>query len=176
VDNASLPGLAVRFGVPSVLGTLLGAVVLIGTLAWVGRHRERIDPAGTVPWAVVAAGLLVSPISWHNYLMLLWPGVLVLIALRQGAIAAVALSVIVIPVSWNAEWPPAGFWPDVGRSLYCTILLGYWTVLLRAVLLRPPSADPVAPDGSDVADGTAISDGSTTSTPISAPSVPSSGS
>jgi alpha-1,2-mannosyltransferase len=176
VDNASLPGLAVRFGVPSVLGTLLGAVVLIGTLAWVGRHRERIDPAGTVPWAVVAAGLLVSPISWHNYLMLLWPGVLVLIALRQGAIAAVALSVIVIPVSWNAEWPPAGFWPDVGRSLYCAILLGYWAVLLRAVLLRPPSADPVAPDGSDVADGTAGSDGSTVTTPVSTPSVPSSGS
>ncbi len=176
VDNASLPGLAVRFAVPSVLGTLLGAVVLVGTLAWVGRNRERIDPAGTVPWAVVAAGLLVSPISWHNYLMLLWPGVLVLIALRQGAIAAVALSVIVIPVSWNAEWPPAGFWPDVGRSLYCAIMLGYWAVLLRAVLLRPPSADPVAPDGSDVADGTARSDDSTVTTPVSTPSVPSSGS
>jgi alpha-1,2-mannosyltransferase len=176
VDNASLPGLAVRFGVPSVLGTLLGAVVLVGTLAWIGRHRERIDPAGTVPWAVVAAGLLVSPISWHNYLMLLWPGVLALIALRRGATAAVALAVIVIPVSWNAEWPPTGFWPDVGRSLYCAILLGYWAVLLRSVVVRPVSAAPVPSDGSDVADGTAGSDGPPASTPIAARSVPSSGS
>ena len=137
VDNASLPGLAVRFGVPSVLGTLLGAVVLIGTLTWIGRHRERIDPAGTAPFAVVAAGLLVSPISWHNYLMLLWRGVLVLIALGRKATAAVALAVIVIPVSWNAEWPPHGLWPDVARSLYCAILLGYWVALLGSTPLRP---------------------------------------
>ena len=44
------------------------------------RHRGQVDPAGTAPWAVLAAGLLMSPIAWHNYLMLLWPGVLLLLA------------------------------------------------------------------------------------------------
>jgi alpha-1,2-mannosyltransferase len=190
VDNASLPGLAVRFGVPSVLGTLLGAVVLIGTLMWCGRHRYRIDPAGTAPWAVLAAGLLVSPISWHNYLMLLWPGVLVLITLGRGAAAAAALAVIVIPVSWNADWPPEGFGPDVARSLYCAILIGYWAVLLRSVLLRSApsegsaavgsdglvsSGDSVTSDGS-ASDGSTTSDGSVTSAPLGARSAHSSGS
>ncbi|MDT7649264.1 MAG: arabinofuranan 3-O-arabinosyltransferase [Pseudonocardiales bacterium] len=185
VDNASLPGLAVRFGVPSVLGTLLGAVVLVGTLMWCARHRYRIDPAGTAPWAVLAAGLLVSPISWHNYLMLLWPGVLVLITLGRGAAAAAALSVIVIPVSWNADWPPEGFGPDVARSLYCAILIGYWAVLSRSVLLRSApfegsdavgSGGPVSSDDSASPDDSATSDGSVKSAPLGARSAHSSGS
>ena len=62
----------------------LGLVVLGGTLVVLARHRDRIDPAGTAVWAVLAAGLLLSPIAWHNYLMLLWPGVLVLITLGRG--------------------------------------------------------------------------------------------
>jgi arabinofuranan 3-O-arabinosyltransferase len=87
VDNASFPGLAMRFDVSPVLGLVAGLAVLAGTLVWIGRHRDRIDPAGTAPWAVVAAGLLFSPIAWHNYLLLLVPGVLVLITLGRGALA-----------------------------------------------------------------------------------------
>jgi alpha-1,2-mannosyltransferase len=132
VDNASLPGLAVRFGLPGVLGMVLGVAVLVGTLVWCGRHRDRIDPAGTVPFAVLAAGLLCSPISWHNYLMLLWPGILLLIPLGRGPVVAGALAVTVIPVSWNADWPPEGLVADLGRSLYCAILVGYWAALLSS--------------------------------------------
>lgn len=143
VDNASLPGLAVRFGLPSTVGLAVGLVVLVGTLAWCGRHRDRIDPAGTVVWAVVAAGLLLSPIAWHNYLMLLFPGALLLITLRRGA-AAVMLAVAVIPVSWNADWPADGVGQAVGRSLYFLILLGYWTVLLRSTSSSGPSSGPPA--------------------------------
>lgn len=80
VDNASFPGLATRLDVPPVLGLVVGLAVLVGTLAFLGRHRGHVDPAGTAPWAVVAAGLLFSPIAWHNYLLLLIPGVLVLLA------------------------------------------------------------------------------------------------
>ncbi len=140
VDNASLPGLAVRIGIPSLVGTLLGAAVLVGTLAWCARHRDRLDPAGTAPWAVLAAGLLFSPIAWHNYLMLLWPGVLALIPLGRAAAATGALAVAVIPVSWNAEWPPEGLGADLGRSLYCAILLAYWAVLLSSATRRPASS------------------------------------
>jgi alpha-1,2-mannosyltransferase len=147
VDNASLPGLAVRFGVPSVLGMLVGVAVLAGTLGWVGRHRHRIDPAGTAPWAVLAAGLLCSPIAWHNYLMLLWPGVLALVPLGLGALTAAALALAVVPVSWNAEWPAASLAAGIPRSLYCAILLGHWVVLLRSSTLPVPSSAPSPTSG-----------------------------
>ena len=136
-DNASLPGLAVRLGLPSAVGTLLGLAVLVGTLILLGRRRAEVDPAGTAPWAVLAAGLLMSPIAWHNYLMLLWPGVLLLLArdartpYRPGR-AAVLLAVAVIPVSWNALWPAGEWWSLPGRALYCVVLLAYWAVLLSS--------------------------------------------
>jgi alpha-1,2-mannosyltransferase len=147
VDNASLPGLAVRFGLPSALGTVLGLAVLAGTLVALGRRRDRVDPAGTAPWAVLAAGLLLSPIAWHNYVMLLWPGLLLLLAgesrenghgarYRSGR-ATVLLAVMVIPVSWNAVWPPEAWWSAIGRSLYCAVLLAYWWVLLSSALGSP---------------------------------------
>lgn len=150
VDNASFPGLAMRFGVPPVLGLVVGLAVLGGTLTLLGRHRDRVDPAGTAPWAVVAAGLLLSPIAWHNYLLLLVPGVLVLLAGRCRESAVALLAVTIVPVSWNAIWPPpeadfwAGFGADVGRSLYWLILVAYWASLLRAAAApeEPLSADP----------------------------------
>lgn len=140
-DNASLPGLAARFGLPTTLGTLLGVAVLVATLAWCGWHRDRVDPAGTAPWAVLAAGLLISPISWHNYLMLLWPGIVLLITLGRAATAAALLAVAVVPVSWPAEWPPEVAGSAVPRSLYCAILVAYWVVLLSSSRSRPVPAD-----------------------------------
>jgi alpha-1,2-mannosyltransferase len=140
VDNASFPGLATRLDVAPVFGLVGGLAVLVGTLAWLGRHRDRVDPAGTAPWAVVAAGLLFAPIAWHNYLLLLVPGVMVLLASGRRAPAVALLAVTVVPVSWNAIWPPdVGGWADVGRSLYWAILVAYWVSLLRCAL-RP--ADP----------------------------------
>lgn len=129
VDNASLPGLAVRLGVAPVLGLAAGLVVLGGTLVVLGRQRDRVDPAGTAVWAVLAAGLLLSPIAWHNYLMLLWPGALLLITLGRAAAATVMFAVPIVPVAWNAAVVPAF---ATGRSLYFVILLGYWAVLLRS--------------------------------------------
>ena len=136
-DNASLPGLAMRHDVSPGVGLALGLVVLGGTLALLGRrrgdgHGGRADPAGTAPWAVVAASLLFAPIAWHNYLLLLVPGVLVLFALHRWATATALLAVAVVPVSWNTYWPEG----SVGRSLYAAILVGYWIVLLSAAPLR----------------------------------------
>jgi arabinofuranan 3-O-arabinosyltransferase len=85
---------------------------------------------------VVAAGLLFSPIAWHNYLLLLLPGLLVLIAAAPAgsprrAWGAVLLALPVIPVSWGDLWTPENPWSPVGRSLYCAILLAYWFTLVR---------------------------------------------
>jgi alpha-1,2-mannosyltransferase len=140
VDNASLPGLAVRFGVPSAFGMVAGLAVLVGTLVWIGRDRDRVDPAGTAPWAVLGAGLLLSPIAWHNYLLLLFPGALALVPLGLGALTAAGLALAVIPVSWNADWPPEGIGADLARSLYCAILVGYWAVLLSSSVRAEPAS------------------------------------
>jgi arabinofuranan 3-O-arabinosyltransferase len=137
VDNASLPGLAVRLGLPPSLGLVTGVIVLGGTLVVLARYRQRVDPGGTAVWAVLAAGLLLSPIAWHNYLMLLWPGALVVIALGRTATATVMFAVAVIPVAWNAAVVPA---VATGRSLYFVILVGYWAVLLRRALPVGPSS------------------------------------
>jgi arabinofuranan 3-O-arabinosyltransferase len=151
-DNASLPGVAVRLGLPSAVGTALGLVVLGVTLAVLHRRRAQVDPTGTAPWAVLAAGLLLSPIAWHNYLMLLWPGLLVLLArgsrYHPGRVA-VLLAVAVVPVSWNALWPPGEWWALPGRCLYCAVLIAYWWVLLR----EPDPSGPGSSRGSRVADG-----------------------
>ncbi|MFR9800750.1 glycosyltransferase family 87 protein [Pseudonocardia sp. RS010] len=139
LDNAALPGEAVRLGLPSAVGTVLGAVLLIGTLGWLA-HRTRagtVDPGGTAPWAVLAAGLLMSPISWHNYLLLVWPGVLAVVAMsaagsvRRAWVGAL-LALSAIPVSWGDLWTPEDPWTPLGRSLYCAILAAYWITLLRA--------------------------------------------
>jgi alpha-1,2-mannosyltransferase len=148
LDNAALPGLTLRLGITSAVGSALGAVLLIGTFAWYWQRTRRFgvdpvasvahgtDPAGTAPWAVVAAGLLFSPIAWHNYLLLLLPGLLVLVAAAPAgsprrAWGAVLLVIPVIPVSWGDLWTPENPWSPVGRSLYCAILLAYWFTLVR---------------------------------------------
>ena len=159
-DNASLPGLALRWGLPSAAGTLVGAAIVVGTLAWFGMRTRRFgidpargtDPAGTAPWAVLAAGLLVAPISWHNYLILLWPGLLLVVASgRPGdarrAVVAALFALATIPVSWADLWPAGNPVSAVALALYSAILLVVWVTLLR------PSVGPWAP-GSGPLSGT----------------------
>lgn len=153
VDNASLPGLAVRMGVPAATGMAFGLAVLTGTLWWCGRHRDRLDPGGTAPWAVLAAALLLSPIAWHNYLLVLVPGVLILIPLGRAAIAALALTVPIIAVTHSTTMPPPGIAAALAQSLYCAILLSYWVVLVYAVTLPLPVSpeSPASPGGRSAA-------------------------
>ncbi|MDN5917659.1 MAG: DUF2029 domain-containing protein [Pseudonocardia sp.] len=144
LDNAALPGLAIRWGLPSLVGTLVGAALLVGTLLLfaVRTHRYGIDPsrgtdpAGVAPWAVLATGLLTAPISWHNYLILLWPGLLVVVASgRVGdtrrVVVGALLALAFIPITWSDLWADGDPLAPVGRALYSAILLAAWLTLLR---------------------------------------------
>lgn len=143
-DNASLPGLAARLGLPVLVGVVLGGAVLVGTLVWLARHRGSVDATGAAPWALIAAGLLFAPVAWHNYLLLLVPGVLVLLADGRRAVAAVLLAAPTVPVAWNFLWDGVSG-GAVALSLYCAILLGYWWALLSSCCRRPTAT--TAPAG-----------------------------
>lgn len=148
-DNASLPGALLRltsvndWGRPLVevpggaLAGLLIGLVLIGGTAWAARR----EPAGpdTSLWAIAAAALLTSPLTWHNYLMVLMPGVLVLIARGARPAAVLLLSLTLI----GMEWPPFWYGRDgtasaVPLTLYTVILLTYWWAFLPR---REPALD-----------------------------------
>lgn len=167
-DNASLPGLALRWGLPTVLGTLAGGLLLAGTLAHYARRTARhglsdvagTDPAGTAPFAVLATGLLAAPISWHNYLLLLWPGLLLLAAsgrpgdTRRRVVGAL-LAVAVIPVSWVDLWAGGTVPGELGRTLYTAVLLAVWWSLLRPATVPLAAPPPGRPAGFRSAEGPA---------------------
>jgi hypothetical protein len=132
-DNASLVALAVRFHLPSWLGCLVGGV-LLGITLW--RAPRRPDHA---IWSITAAALLLAPIAWNNYLLLLAPSVPVLLGLRQWRAAVALLALPVIGIEW-AQLLPAddSILTRLGMSLYCGILLTYWAVLTFARVPAEP--------------------------------------
>lgn len=144
LDNAALPGMAIRWGLPSLVGTLVGVTLLVGTLLLfaVRTHRYGIDPsrgtdpAGIAPWAVLATGLLAAPISWHNYLILLWPGLLVVVASGRAGdtrrvVVGALLALAFIPITWSDLWAEGNPFTPLGHALYTAILLATWLTLLR---------------------------------------------
>lgn len=148
-DNASLPATLVRltsdtgWGRPLVevpgglvVGTVLAVAVVAGTL-WLVR---RCGPDAL--WAVAAAALVASPVTWNTYLVVLAPGVLVVLA-RSRAAAAPLLALALLGQEWPALWyGDDGTAPALPLSLYCAVLLAHWAVLLRHALVRPaPPAD-----------------------------------
>ncbi len=140
-DNASLPGAAARlfaendfsahidvlpWTVPVAFVLGIGAIAL--TTARVARQDSEV-----ALWALVAASLLASPIAWHNYLVLLGPGILLLLARGRAAPAFLLLALESIPPQWPLLWSEGE--TVVGAlalTLYCYILITHWLVLLSA--------------------------------------------
>jgi alpha-1,2-mannosyltransferase len=139
-DNASIPSAAARlfaeneFAEPLAVvpgavpaGYVLGFLVVALTAYLV--RRDGGDGMGL--WAMVAAALLASPISWHNYLVLLAPGVLVLISRGRAPVALLLLSLQLVPPQWPLLWSgsPTAL-ATLALTLYFFILLAHWLSFL----------------------------------------------
>lgn len=156
VDNAALPGTLARLTAPSpgtvpllelpggaTVGLVIG-LVLVAVTAWLVRRPPTTGP-DTAVWAMTGAALLASPLSWHNYLVLLMPGVLALVARGRWHVAALLLSLALIGMEWQWAWKgPGGTSPALALSLYCGTLLAYWGAFLPARPRVPAPARPPA--------------------------------
>lgn len=154
-DNASIPAAAARlfteheFGAPLAvfppavpLSFALGAVLLALT-----AYRARLGGEGAV-WALAAASLLVSPIAWHTYLVVLAPGVLLLLARGRLAAGVLLLTLATVPAQWPGLWtlgaengavhPSAA---ALASSLYLPVLLAHW-----AAFYSLPAPEPAGDD------------------------------
>jgi alpha-1,2-mannosyltransferase len=140
-DNASLPGAAARLFTESAFAqhvailpwTIPVAYALgIGAIAITAVRAGRGSEAGL--WALVAASLLASPIAWHNYLVLLGPGILVLLARGSTAPAFLLLALQSIPGQWPLLWNEMHtVAASLALTLYLVILIAHWLALLLAV-------------------------------------------
>lgn len=128
-DNASLPSFVARLGGPAWLGFLAGLVIVAITF-----RRIRPDSPGAL-WALTAATLLMSPVAWHNYLVLCFPGVFVLLHQRRLATGTFLLTLPLIGVEWGIYlWRGDTLADNIGASLYCFVLLTYWVALLMSAV------------------------------------------
>jgi hypothetical protein len=135
LDNDSLAALAVRFGAPAVLGHLVAALLLVLTL-W--RVRDQPELA---LWAATASALLLAPIAWNNYLVLLAPALPILLARGRAVWALPLLALPLIGIDWSSLWTEDSYGTRLAYSLYCGMLLAYWVVLV-AGLPRRASGEP----------------------------------
>jgi hypothetical protein len=140
-DNAALPAAAARLFTDNpyarhvaVLPWTVPVAYALG-IAAVAVTAWRVRGGAEVGlWALVAASLLVSPIAWHNYLVLLGPGILLILARGWVAPAFLLLSLQAIPGQWVLLWNEHGtVAATLALTLYLYILILHWLVLLFAV-------------------------------------------
>jgi alpha-1,2-mannosyltransferase len=123
---------------PLAYGIAVGIIILT---AWWVRH----DPEMGL-WALVAASLLAPPVSWHNYLVVLGPGILLLLARGRTLPALLLLALQFIPLSWTGFFlPPRSTIDALMLNLYLYILLVHWLVFMLATNKKTVPAAPSAP-------------------------------
>jgi alpha-1,2-mannosyltransferase len=152
-DNASLPSAAARLftenpfaaNIATLPWTIPVAYALgIGVIAVTAVRVRRGAEAGL--WALVAASLLASPIAWHNYLVLLGPGILLLLARGWVVPAFLLLALQSIPGQWPLLWNEKGtVAATLALTLYLYILISHWFVLLSAAKKPEPPPEAAKP-------------------------------
>lgn len=139
-DNASLSSAAARLFTENEFGQQIAILPWMVPFAYVVGIAALLFTAVSVRggpdfalWALVAASLLASPIAWHNYLVLLGPGILLL--LRGGWVAPgfLLLALQSIPPYWPALWVGKDtVAATLALTLYFYVLLAHWVAFLVA--------------------------------------------
>lgn len=137
-DNASLPSAALRLFTENEFTQPLAtwpwmlpvAYVLGIGIVLLTAYRVRDGSEGGM-WAMVAASLLASPIAWNNYLVLLGPGILLLLARRRTALALLLLALQFIPAQWPDLWSgQQTVLATLALTLYLYVLVVHWLAFL----------------------------------------------
>ena len=106
-------------------------VLGIGIMIFTAVKVRRVPEAGL--WALVAASLLASSIAWHNYLVLLGLGILLLLARGRVALALFLLALQFIPPQWSEPWRDKGtVLAALVLTLYFYILVAHWLAFLTS--------------------------------------------
>ena len=133
-DNASLASAAMRtftetrFAEPlAVLPGLVPAAYVLGIALIILTAVKARSGSEAGLWALVAASLLASPVAWNNYLLLLVPGVLLLLARGRVALAFLLLALQFIPQQWPFLWNDSDtVLATLAVSLYTYGLVAHW--------------------------------------------------
>ena len=127
----SVVAVAEAIGLPEGVGYAVSVVVGAALLALAVR-RGREDERGALT-AAIAAALVLTPIVWIHYLILL----LVPLALVRPRLSPLWLVLLVplVPRLWG--WEPAG-WPE-GDPASLAVVLGAAALVLAATLRRRPA-------------------------------------
>jgi alpha-1,2-mannosyltransferase len=148
-DNASLPAAASRLfrenefvePIATLPWTITAAQVLGLGLIIFTAVKVRHDPEMGI-WALVAASLLASPITWHNYLVLLGPGILLLLTRGQVALALLLIAMQALPPDYSVPWRYGNtIAAALMLTLYLYILVAHWLAFLLPVK-KVPEASP----------------------------------
>ena len=112
---------------PEPVAYVLGVGIIVLTAL-----RVRRDPEMGL-WALVAASLLAPPVSWHNYLVLLGPGILVLLARGWTSPALLLLALQFVPPVWSEPWRHGStVVAALMLNLYLCMLLAHWSAFVVA--------------------------------------------
>ena len=159
-DNASLPSATLRLFTENEFTRpladwpwMLPVAYAIGIgLVLFTAYRVRDGSEGGL-WAMVAASLLVSPIAWNNYLVLLGPGILLLLARRRVPLALLLLALQFIPAQWPDLWSSKDtVLATLALTLYLYVLAAHWLAFLTLGKRREETGES-APASREAAPG-----------------------
>jgi alpha-1,2-mannosyltransferase len=126
---------------------VLAVGIIILTALWV-RHDAEMGL-----WALVAASLLAPSVSWHNYLVLLGPGILLLLARGWTSLALLLLALEFIPPVWSEAWRHGStVAAALMLNLYLYILLAHWLVFMLATRKKTAPDAPSNPPSTRLQD------------------------
>ncbi|CAN5537284.1 hypothetical protein BH24ACT22_BH24ACT22_16780 [soil metagenome] len=133
-DNASLASVATRtftdtrFAEPlAILPWSVVAAYVVGIALIIVTAVKIRGGSEAGLWALISASLLASPIAWNNYLLLLAPGILLLLARGRIPLAFLLLALQFIPQQYPSLWNESDtVLATLALSSYMYVLAAHW--------------------------------------------------